>query len=133
MARFVGDASWQCCYPDACPCDCCCQGGDCSAPCTGTICGVGACCTCNSGNWSYAWKTNCPWCCNAGLYPALGCGVQLFIGKPDGSAWFQAPRVDTGPSACPMIDLSKPLFLQFAPLSQGIVQNVIACTDAPAC
>jgi len=32
-----------------------------------------------------------------------------------------------------MVDMTSSLFVQYAPLSQGIVSNVIFCTDAPAC
>jgi len=135
MARFVGDASWFCCYPDSCGCDaCCCQGSNCSGGCSSSSqCGVGACCTCNSGNWGYAWKNNCTGCCNASLYGFLPCGATAWIGNPAGTVWNQAAHVDTGPSTCVMVDMTSSLFVQYAPLSQGIVSNVIFCTDAPAC
>lgn len=134
MSRYIGDATWFCCYPDPCGCDLgCCRGADCSYPgCDQTTQATGACCSCNSGSWGYAWKSYCNGCCNTNLYENLPCGQTMFIGNPSGSFFCQAPRVDQGPLACAMIDLTKSLFVQYAPLDQGRVFNVIANTVQPA-
>lgn len=128
MATYTGSASWFCCYPDPCDCDdCCCQGADCRTRCgQGDLCGPGGCCTCNTGQWGVAWKSDCPWCDlseNGGRpYTYVACGEV--IGVTAGGPNYLARRVDTGPSAPPMIDLTKALFSQMAPLGQGIIPNV---------
>jgi hypothetical protein len=135
MTRYVGSATWFCCYPDACGCDAgCCRGPNCSHPfCDQPTHATGACCTCDSGSWGYAWKSFCDSCCDTDLYENLSCGFSMWLGRPDCSGWFQASRVDQGPLTCDMVDFTKSLFVQFAPLSQGRVFNVIADTVSPGC
>lgn len=152
-----GTATWECCYPDTCGCDCgaCQDPGSCSNclcfpnsdvhgnPCSGTPkcpgpCGhtpsvmtVAGCCTCNSGNWGYAWP--CCNCCHgagAGLCPS--CGAYLYF-TLDCFTYYQAPRVDTGPSTTRLCDFTKALFMQFAPLSQGTISNMKACPSVNNC
>lgn len=124
MATYTGSASWFCCYPDPCNCDdCCCQGSNCSTPCgQGSACGPGGCCTCRSGDYGIAWKTNCSWCCDASNYPSISCGEYVFINP--GTFARAAKRVDTGPSTCVMVDCTKALFSSMAPLHQGIIPQV---------
>jgi hypothetical protein len=133
VTRYVGSATWFCCHPDPCGCDLgCCQGSNCSYPaCDQPTHATGACCTCNSGSWGYAWKSFCDACCDTNLYENLACGYAMWIGTPSGSAWYQAPRVDQGPRTCDMIDMTKSLFVQFAPLAQGRVFGIQADTIAP--
>lgn len=127
MAYYTGAAGWFCCYPDACGCDaCCCRGSNCQAGCTSNKCGRGACCACNSSSWGYAWKNHCSGCCNANLYPDIPCGATAGLSKDGGVTIYRAPRVDTGPGTCRMIDLTKAMFSQFAPLSQGIITGFTA-------
>jgi hypothetical protein len=136
MTRYVGSASYFCCYPDPCGCDeGCCRGPDCSyLYCDQPTHATGACCTCNTFNWGYAWKSFCNTCCDTNLYENLSCGFQAWIGRADGSAWFQAPQVDHGPLTCVMVDLTKPLFAQLSPtgdLSPGIIPNIRFDTVSP--
>lgn len=128
MACCKGSATWFCCYPDPCGCDaCCCQGNDCSKPCgSSSYCGVGACCICNSGQWGFAWK----YAGYCGMSPS--CGSYLNFTK-DCSGYYLAKRVDTGPSSSAMVDLTKALFLRFAPLSQGVITNMRVSTDGTCC
>lgn len=133
-----GTVSWFCCYPDSCGCDgCCCQGNDCSAGCSSTsTCGVGACCTCNSGNWGYAWP--CCGCCEGGAGYAWcpSCGHDLCF-STDCFGYYEASRVDTGPATNlgRIADFTKSMFQNFAPLSQGLIYNMraVGCTDLPCC
>lgn len=128
MTCCKGNATWFCCYPDECGCDaCCCQGNNCSANChSSSYCGVGACCTCNSGNWGFAWKYS-GYC---GMSPS--CGTNYYFTTTCGP-YFVAPRVDTGPSSSAIVDLTKALFLQFAPLSQGVITNMSVSNNATCC
>jgi hypothetical protein len=111
--------TWECCYPDVCGCDtCCCQGSDCQEPdCdSSSYCGVGACCTCNSSQAGFAWKTSCPcFCASCGSYASF---------SADGFAWYYAYRMDThNPAASSIADLTKYRFSWLAPLSQGVITN----------
>jgi hypothetical protein len=91
MTCCSGNLTWECCYPDTCGCDgCCCQGSNCSASCGSSFyCGVGACCTCNSSSWGYAWKVS-PCVCD--LCPS--CGTALCFSN-SGFDVYQATRRDT--------------------------------------
>lgn len=128
MACCHGSASWFCCYPDPCGCDnCCCQGNNCSAECdSSNYCGVGACCTCNSGHWGFAWK----YAGYCGMSPS--CGTYFEFTK-NCTIYFGAPRVDTGPSSSYMVDLTKSLFMQFAPLSQGVITDMVVAETFSEC
>jgi hypothetical protein len=45
-----------------------------------------------------------------------------------------AERKDTGPcGSCVAFDLTKPLFMQFAPLSQGVISNMRATNNTSCC
>ena len=121
MTCCNGSATWECVYPDPCSCGCpCCQGSNCSAQCNSTnICGVGGCCTCSSGSWMFAWKINPP-ACNW----TINCGGHVWFSN-DCNNWYGADRCDTHQqSASSIADLTKALFLQFAPLSQGVISNM---------
>jgi hypothetical protein len=121
-----GKASWFCCYPDPCGCDGgCCQGNNCSAGCSSSSKeGLGACCTCNSGNWGFAWRTT-SFSCGVPCGLTHSCGDRPYFSK-NCTVWNPAHKVDTGP-ACGlgrMTDFTKSLFMQFAPLSAGVVSNI---------
>ncbi len=128
--------SWECVYPDLCGCDnypdcICCQGSDCQAACgSSAYCGVGGCCSCNSSNWAFAWKScgssACGWC--------IGCNVYEYFSSDCTSGWFMAYRCDThGAGYSTMADLTKALFLQFAPLSQGIINGMRISDNLSCC
>lgn len=151
MACCKGTASWFCCYPDSCGCDCggcqdpsscsncicfpnadsqgnvCNESPVCPAGCghTPTVMTKAACCSCNSGQWGYAW----PGCGACGFCPS--CGDQLGF-STDCNLYRYPTRVDTGPSSGYMTDFTKALFMTWAPLSQGILTNVRA-TDNDTC
>jgi hypothetical protein len=123
MTCCSGPVTWECCYPDPCGCDlCCCQGSNCSGGCSSSsYCGIGGCCTCNSNGWGFAWKPGCPGDC--GLCP--GCGGYLFFNAA-GLDFYQGVRVDShNEAAISRADLTKALFMQMAPLSQGIIYGVL--------
>ncbi len=132
MACCTGKATWFCCYPDPCGCDGgCCQGNNCSAGCSSSsYMGVGACCTCNSNQWGFAWN-------NGG---ALTCGITKNCGdymhfSNDCYLFYIGYRRDTGPAAGLgiMVDFTKALFTQFAPLSQGVINGMKAESGTPPC
>lgn len=132
MACCKGSASWFCCYPDSCGCDgCCCQGGNCSGGCSSSsTCGQGACCTCDSNQWGFAW-----W--NGGAYTCgitKNCNDYMHFTK-DCYLVYIGWRRDTGPAQGlgRMVDFTKALFTQFAPLSQGIITNMKALTGSSSC
>jgi len=123
MACCSGSLTWECCYPDTCGCDtCCCQGSSCSGGCSSSgSCGVGACCTCNSSSWGYAWKATPPSGCS--LTP--GCGYGLLFTN-DGLNLYEGYREDThNQNASSIADLTKALFMQMAPLSQGVISSAV--------
>jgi hypothetical protein len=107
-----GQATWFCTYPDG-------------------SCGTGACGTCNSGYWQYAWPAPLG-CAPCGI--GRTCGANLWLSDNCGT-YYGASRCDTGPACWTghMVDLTKALFLQFAPLSQGLINNMRATTDASCC
>jgi hypothetical protein len=131
-----GSVSWECCYPDTCSCcagcvSCsCCNGSNCQNGCaSSSTCGKGGCCTCNSGSWGFAWKQSpncaCSWCMSCGSTPWFSANC---------STWLQAARVDThNAGSGTMADLTKSLFMQFAPLSQGIISNMRVVSSAGLC
>ena len=124
MTCCSGAVSWECCYPDTCGCDtCCCQGSNCQSGCeASSYCGVGACCTCNSSGWGYAWKPNCAGC---DLCP--DCGDYMYFNGPNsGLNFYQGAKVDShNQLASTRADLTKSLFMQMAPLNDGIISGVL--------
>ncbi len=128
MSCCKGSATWFCCYNDPCGCDnCCCQGNNCSTPCgNSSYCGVGACCTCHSYEWGFAWK----YAGYCGMSPS--CGTVYMFSK-DCNIYYTAARVDTGPSSSATVDLTKSLFLKFAPLSQGVITNMVVTNNCGCC
>lgn len=136
MACCVRSVSWECCYPD--PCDCCawcvpcacCNSTNCSAGCaSSTICGQGACCPlCDSNDWGYAWKVQS---CPCGFCPACGSNLGFNVTTGSCGTWYMGRRFDThNENAATVADLTKALFTQFAPLGQGIIDNM-RITDDP--
>lgn len=130
MACCKGNATWFCCYDDPCGCDaCCCQGSNCSTPCgESSYCGVGACCTCHTYEWGYAWK----YAGYCGMSPSCG-DFLYFTNQCPNPSWYATSRRDTGPSSSAMVDLTKSFFLQFAPLSQGVIPNMVATNNVTCC
>lgn len=134
MACCVRTVTWECCYPD--PCDCCdicipcacCNSNNCSAGCaSSTICGQGACCTCNSNSWGYAWKVES---CPCGFCPACGSNLGFNVTTGQCGTWFMGQRFDTHNEAAESVaDLTKSLFMEFAPLSQGKITNMRITND----
>ena len=127
----TGSVSYFCCYPDPCGCDgSCCQGPNCSYPnCDQSTIGPGGCCTCNSGNYGYAWP-GCNLCSGgsgAGLCP--NCGGYLAF-STNCQQYIDTNRVSTGPALYlkRIADFTKPLFMQYAPLSNGIITGMHATT-----
>jgi hypothetical protein len=62
----------------------------------------------------------------------VGCGGNLGFNVAGASCntWYIAPRVDThNEGAASAADLTKPLFMQFAPLSQGFIQDMRISND----
>ncbi len=132
MACCNSTVTWECCNPDVCTCDgCCCQNTNCQQPCSdlNPTCGFGACCTCNTNSWGFAWKTSCP--CSI----CVSCGGFLYFNQtanPCNLLWLAA-RVDThNPAAASIADFTKAFFTQFAPLSQGVI-NMRVSNDATCC
>lgn len=139
--------SWFSCYPSPCGSDgCCCQGTNCSAGCSSSsTCGQGACCTCNDNSWGFAYagpggEDCCSGSGNLGCVcsnPAQSCGAHMYFsaGSKRCSSYLQAVEVDHGP-ACGLgraADLTKSLFMQFAPLSTGLLYNSIVGTKTGCC
>jgi len=137
MACCVAPVSWECCYPDPCSCcagciSCaCCNGSDCNGGCNSTTtCGKGGCCICDSSQWGFAWKESCP----CGMCP--GCGAWLYFVRRSscGGTWYAAQRFDThNPSASTIADLTKAFFMNFAPLSVGIVTDMVITDNLTCC
>jgi hypothetical protein len=130
MACCKGTATYFHCYPDPCgsPGGCCCQGNNCSAGCSSSsLCGVGACCTCNSGNWGYAYNPT-KFC----FTPSCG-DYSYFTNAANCSTYYMARRVDTLPSGSAIVDLTPALFTQFAPLSDGIIPNMRVLNNTNEC
>jgi hypothetical protein len=133
MACCVSSVTWECCNPDPCNCDtCCCQDVNCQQQCNdlNSTCGFGACCTCDTNNWGFAWKTACP----CGICP--GCGVFLYFNLQSQSctSLWASPRVDTHKAdAASIADFTKPFFMQFAPLSQGVISGMRVSDDGTCC
>lgn len=153
MACCHGTATYFCCYPDPCGCDCgncqdpgscsncTCHPSGCNQPpaCPGScghtpsIMSVAGCCTCNSGQWGYAWP--CCNCCHGSAQSGNlcpNCGDQLGF-STDCNLYRYADRVDTGPSSGYMVDFTKALFMTYAPLSQGTIGNMRAANDDSCC
>lgn len=139
--------SWFSCYPSPCGSDgCCCNWIHCSEGCSShTVCGQGACCTCNNENWGFAYAgPGGGDCCggsgNLGCvcsHPAVSCGQELIItaGSKRCNTYYGAKRVDSGP-ACGLgraADLTTALFMNFAPLSQGLISNSVIATTSTCC
>jgi len=139
--------SWFSCYPSECGSDgCCCNGVHCSEGCnTHTHCGQGACCTCDNKEWGFAYagpggEDCCGGSGNLGCvcsHSSVKCGQTLFIsaGKERCKLYILAPEVDHGP-ACGLgraADLTKSLFMSFAPLSEGLLKNSIVGTGNECC
>lgn len=115
-----GNATWFSCYPDPCGSDgCCCNGTDYQLPCNSNLpCGTGSCHTCNSGRWGFAWRYS-GYC---GL--SANCGDYLCFSPVGSSVWYRARRVDTGPSSSAKVDFTRALFLEYAPLNDGVIPNM---------
>lgn len=132
MAKCTGTVGYFCCCGDTCSCDNgCCTNCDCSCACNNANCAVagkspGACCTCRTNDFGFAWPCF-PCCVGSGNSLNPTCGNYLTFYR---NCSFQATavRVDTGPalSLHRMADFTKPLFMEFAPLSQGIITNMSA-------
>lgn len=139
MACCKGTASWFCCYPDTCGCDaCCCQGSNCSGGCSSSgSCGVGACCTCNSNNWNFAWRNaTCCGGCGGACGLNYSCGTRIYFNHDATcTVWNPGTKVDNGPACSTgrMVDFTKSLFLQFAPLSTGLLSGVRASDSLTCC
>jgi hypothetical protein len=137
MACCKGSASWFCCYPDPCGCDGgCCQGSCCSCGCSSSNkMGVGACCTCNTNNAGFAWRTTA-YSCGRPCQITYNCGARVYFNHTaDCIVWVPGTRVDSGP-ACNtgrMVDFTKSLFMNFAPLSAGVISNVKADPNFGCC
>lgn len=136
MACCKGSATWFCCYPNTCGCDaCCCSGSNCANGCgaTGT-CGKGACCTCNSADWGYAWRTT-SFSCGVPCGMSLGCGAEAYFPNAACDIWRLGRRVDSGPACATgnMVDLTRSFFMEFAPLSQGVISNQRVITGTSDC
>lgn len=128
MACIKGTVSYFCCYPDQCGCDtCCCQGSNCSNKCgSSSYCGVGACCICRSNGYGYAWN-----CGTGGMCPSCN-GIMYF--SKDCSVYDTGNRFETGPGIAGRIaDLTKAMFMDFAPLSQGLIYNMVATNNVGCC
>lgn len=112
MACCKGQATWFCTYPDS-------------------GCGHGACGTCNSSSWQFAWPS--PLGC-APCGTSLGCGTTRDFTN-NCSVWNSGARCDTGPACSTghMVDFTKSLFMEFAPLSQGVISNMRAASAAVCC
>lgn len=138
MACCNRSFSWECVYPDPCPCctgctACVCQYCSDPAHCSSnsSICGSGACGICNSSSWQYAWKTSpcpsspCPGC--------QSCNNILYFTKPGVCQVYDtAHRCDTqNQGSATLADLTKALFTQFATLSSGVVN--LDVTDNLGC
>lgn len=137
MACCKGKATWFCCNPDNCGCDGgCCQGSCCSCGCSSSSkMGVGACCTCNSGNWMFAWRTT-RFSCGVPCGISYGCGARVYFNHDSTcTVWAPATKADVGPACSTghMVDFTKSLFLQFAPLSAGVLSNVRADPNFGCC
>ena len=139
--------SWFSCYPSPCGSDgCCCNWIKCSENCSShTVCGQGACCTCdnNNGGFAYAGPRGQDCCGGSGnlgcvcSHGAVDCGnVLWFSGSSTRcQVWNKAVEVDHGP-ACGLgraADLTKSLFMQMAPLSQGVIYNTVLSPTCCAC
>jgi hypothetical protein len=76
----------------------------------------------------FAWKSSCP----CGM--CASCGAYWYF-THDCSTYYGAGKFDVGPcSSCVLMDFTKALFTQFAPLSQGIITNMRATsTGLPCC
>lgn len=133
MACCNGSVTWECVYPDPCSCGCpCCQGNNCSGACNTPYCGLGGCCgygyNCYSYRWAFAWKQNPPAC---GFY--IYCGNYVYF-SVNCSTWFMAYRCDTHQqNASSMADFTKSLFMQFAPLSQGVIYGMRVSNNMGCC
>lgn len=146
-----GTATWFCCYPDSCGCDCsgCQNPSSCSNPIcypyrasNGNVCNrspvcggnppvitKAACCTCNSGQWGFAW----PYCGQCGMCPSCNTNSAYLLFTKGCSLYDDAPRVDTGPGSGALVDLTKALFMDFAPLSQGMITGMKVMDYATCC
>lgn len=110
MACCAGTVSWYHCYPEPCPSsDGCCCDSDCSGVCNRTtLCGKGACCTCNQNESGFAWVTSsasCNW--------AVACGQRIWFRSEEPSscgATSSGTRRDTNGTASRLADLSPYLF-----------------------
>lgn len=131
MACCQSTATWECCYPDVCSCDtCCCQEVSCGV-CNDANprCGTGACCTCNSNEWGYAWKDSFP--CGLTAF----CGDFLYFNKPSQACnllWSTTRKDTHNPAASSIADFTKSFFTEFAPLAQGVV-SIRVSNDATCC
>lgn len=141
MACCEANVDWECVYPNPCPCGptytpCVCQ--YCSDPnnCSlnSSICGKGACGTCDSSSWQFAWKTSpcpsspCPGCVSCGgiiYFGKTGTGCQVLI---------TAHRCDTENQGSPYLtDLTKAAFMQLAQLSAGHTTAVVTDNGGGPC
>ena len=120
--------------------------------------GGGACGDCNDNNWGFAWAAHggasvpaCD-CCGSGCIcnnngctdltcacsmGAITCGDGLFFswGSSRCYTYFEGLRVDSGPDCYldRVADFSPALFMKFAPLSQGVLTDVVVTTNGGCC
>lgn len=125
-----GTVSWECLYPTHCSCSaCCCQGSNCQTQCTsGTRCTQGGCC---NGGRDY----NYDFAMHSGNSLGIACGDSAEFADNNCSIYtVGSKRVDTiPPGTTTVASLSRSFFMNFAPLSQGIITNMLVTTNAGCC
>ncbi len=134
MACCLVTVDWECIYPDDCSCcsgciPCaCCNSSNCSAGCQSTsTCGQGGCCIGNASSWGYAWKQES---CPCGYCPNCGINLGFNVDGASCGTWYQGQRFDTqNELSGPVADLTESLFMQFAPLGQGLITNMRISND----